>query len=380
MPASPDLGATAAALVLRVYTDAETTLLAMLADRLAKGLDGAGWEENKLTEIRALRADAQRAADRLNVTGLAAVRQAIADAYAAGVKAAMRELRALGMRLGVLPTPALPVSIGAAFGVGTNTAAVEALARAAVDAVAGTHTRITREVVDVYQRVTTVTAAQTVAGVLTRRQAAQKALDTYAQTGITGFTDKAGRNWNLASYAEMATRTMAGQAAVQGHVDTLAAHGHALVIASDAPQECARCRPWEGKVLAITVDGLGTHTATSPVTGQRVQVTVTATLAQATAAGFAHPNCRHSVSAYQVGVTKPITDTEDPEGDRARQRQRLLERRVRAAKRQAAVALDPAAAQIAGKRVRARQAALRAHIAEHDLRRLPYREQITRAI
>lgn len=380
MPASPHLGATAAGLVLRVYTDAETTLLTMLADRLAKGLDGAGWEQNKLTEIRALRADAQRAADRLNVTGLAAIRQAITDAYTAGVKAAMAELRALGMRLGVLPTPALPVSIGAAFGTGTSTAAVEALARAAVDAVAGTHTRITREVVDIYQRVTTITAAQTVAGVLTRRQAAQRALDTYAQHGITGFTDKAGRNWNLASYAEMATRTMAGQAAVQGHVDTLAAHGHALVIASDAPQECALCRPWEGKVLAIDAGGLGTHTATSPLTGQRVQVTVRSTLAEAVAAGFQHPNCRHSVSAYQLGITKPIHAVADPDGDRARQRQRYLERRVRAAKRQAAVALDPPATQAAGKRVRARQAALRAHLAAHDLKRLPYREQITRAI
>ena len=88
-------------------------------------------------------------------------------------------------------------------------------------------------------------------------------------------------------------------------------------------------------------------------------------------------NCRHSVSAYLPGVTRLKKATEDPDGYKAREKQRYLERRIRAAKEQAVGALTPEAKKDAGARVRAAQAALRAHLAAHPyLKRLPYREQI----
>jgi hypothetical protein len=367
VPVSPDLAASLAKDTLAVYVDAEEQLLALVAQRLAAGVDEPGWVDAKLAEVARLRRQAQQVVDRLTEQGGRAVADAVTVGYARGVASAGTDLTAV---------TSTPISI--AFGA-TNTAAVDALVAAAQQAVGGTHLQISRAVTDAYQQVVTQAAAQVLIGAQTRRQAAQQALDRFAARGVSGFTDRAGRKWDMASYAEMATRTASGQAAVQGHVDRLVAAGQSLGIVSDAPQECRLCRPWEGKVLALVPTAVGTHTGENLRGAGTVTVRVTHTLVQARAEGLFHPGCRHSMSLYTPGLTRPLTRTADPAGDAARQRQRLLERRIRAAKRQQAVALDEPARRAATAKVRARQAALRQHVADNDLQRLPYREQIRRA-
>ncbi|MFJ9647656.1 phage minor capsid protein [Streptomyces sp. NPDC101206] len=71
----------------------------------------------------------------------------------------------------------------------------------------------------------------------------------WADEEITSFRDRAGRRWQLTSYAEMAVRTATGHAATEARMRTLAEHGVDLVIVSDSPLECPLCRPWEGKVF-----------------------------------------------------------------------------------------------------------------------------------
>jgi hypothetical protein len=198
-----------------------------------------------------------------------------------------------------------------------------------------------------------------VGGIATRRQVTQRALQKFADAGITGFVDKAGRNWNLASYAEMATRSTITQAQVQGYVDRLQANGHDLVIVSDSPAECPLCRPWAGKVLSIS----GRDPAHS-------------SLDDARSTGLFHSNCTHHVGIYLPGITPDYKDTENPEGYVQKQRQRELERRVRKYKRRQAAAIDEDARRAAGKRVRQAQKTLREHVEKHDLKRLRYREQI----
>ncbi|MER5421660.1 phage minor capsid protein [Streptosporangium roseum] len=70
-------------------------------------------------------------------------------------------------------------------------------------------------------------------------------------------------------------------------------------------------------------------------------------------------------------------NTEDPEGDIARQKQRALERKIRQEKESTLGALTSEAKKAANQKVRAAQAALRDHLAAHPkLKRLPYRERI----
>jgi len=100
------------------------------------------------------------------------------------------------------------------------------------------------------------------------------------------------------------------------------------------------------------------------------------TLDEARAAGLFHCNCRHSISAYQEGITRPMHNTADPEGYVATQKLRYLERQTRAAKRIEAAAMDDPARKAAAARVRDYQAKIREHVATTTAKRQPTRERL----
>jgi hypothetical protein len=208
----------------------------------------------------------------------------------------------------------------------------------------------------------------------TRKDAAAELLAGYARRGITGFTDVAGRNWDLVSYAEMVSRTTLAQTVVDSYLEQINANGHDLVVCSDAPEECPLCRPFEGRILSI-----------SGPTGQRVvdgvRVAVFATVASAVAAGLHHPNCRHRLNLYQPGLTKPIRVTRDPEASKLREQQRAKERAIRADKR-AVLAAEAAGgkrspgAVAARAKLRARQAEFKSWREQHDRKNLSGRTSL----
>lgn len=365
MPASPDDGAELAAHVVETLSAAELALIDLIAARLRAGITGPGWEAAKLAEIWMLRRRLADATQRATPAVLAQVRLIVYEAYAHGEALARIDTTDAHVPLFQLP--------GHEFGV------VDRLAQQAAASVEAALIQTPELLVNVYEQAVRAGVADVLGGVMTRLQAAQSVLDALAERGVTGFRDRAGRNWALESYVEMAVRTGAGHAAVQGHVDALAASGIDLVIVSDAPRECPLCRPWERKILSIS-GRVGAVIEPSVVTGTPATVNVTASLEAARAAGLMHPNCRHSVSAYLPGATIKGVAERDPAGYEAGQRQRAIERAIRAWKRRQAVALDDAAARAASAKVREWQAVLRAHIDANDLRRLTRREQIGTAL
>jgi hypothetical protein len=141
---------------------------------------------------------------------------------------------------------------------------------------------------------------------------------------------------------------------------------------------CPLCRPWEGSILSLS--HVGPVNTTAADDGRPVSFTVAATVEQAIAAGFQHPNCRHTLTAYLPGVTQGHAPREWTDADQARydatQQLRSLERQVRAAKREQLGALDDLSRQRAARKVRAIQARIRAHVAAHDLVRRTRREQL----
>lgn len=222
-------------------------------------------------------------------------------------------------------------------------------------------------------------------GTDTRRQASQRALDQFAQRGITGFTDRAGRSWELGAYAEMAVRSVTARAAIEGHIDALTEVRIGLVIVSDAPLNCPLCEQWEGEVLTLGPEQ-GPHTVRVKHTIQPTQllartrtvaVHIAGSLTEARATGLFHPNCRHSLAAYLPGVTSRPPHHATPGTTYAdTQRQRAIERHIRAWKRRQAASIDEKAFRAAGAKVRQWQAAMREHVAAHDdLRRKSAREQ-----
>lgn len=323
MPVSPDYAANLAKEILAIYGEAEETLLIKIAARLARGIDQPGWADTKLLEIQALRAETEAVIEALQSGSADAVEKALKIGYNRGIALAGTDMVDSGAPQAVAFTR-------------VNERAVTALVDATTQQLDTTGLRIRRWSLDVFADVIQQSTSQVVVGVDSRREAARKAMMRFAKRGVTGFVDKAGRGWDLASYAEMSIRTSASQAMVQGHVDKLVENGYDLVMVSNAPEECKICRPWEGKVLSLTGNTKGKVSGANLRGSGTVTVTVDHTLKDAIAAGLFHPNCRHSTSLYQVGVTKPLVRTADLEGDKLRQRQRLLERNVRSSKQELA--------------------------------------------
>lgn len=331
----------------QLYADVEVSLLRYIAKRLARGLGDDDWAVKRLGEAGVVRSRARRIVSSLQRERDKEVVRMVVAAHAAGAESAARTT-------GIAATIATVDS--------------EAASRALVHALSGNLSqadlRILRSADDIYRRVIANVTARGLADEFTRRAAAQAALDMFTDTGITGFTDMAGRNWSLTSYAEMACRTAVNSAARQGVFDELRAEGRDLVIVSGSPACCEMCAPWEGEVLSI--DGM---TPGYP------------TLAEAEAEGLFHPNCSHTADPFIEGLTKRgTTQRGDPERYAARQEQRYLERGLRQWKMREAVAPDDAAAARAAAKVSEWESRLRQHITANDLKRLPYRERIGEAI
>lgn len=303
-PLTPRQALDLAKTVSDLYGDASARLLEVVARRLAKGLDQPGWATARLAEVLQLRTGAQKVVAAMQADSTGQVLAVVGDAYAGGR----------------IITPVTPGG-----GAAVHQRAVVAYASELNRTLAATHTRMLRSTEDVYRQVISETAGSGVVGADSRRAVAVRAMDRFAAQGVTGFTDTAGRRWQLESYTEMATRTTVGQTHLQGTLDRFEQAGRDLVVVSNSPEECPDCRPFEGKVLSAS----GLTRAPPDVPGSLWG----GSLSGARSKGLFHPACTHSLGAWVPGLTKPMTDTANPQGYEDRQRQRELERRVRESKR-----------------------------------------------
>ncbi|MFJ3834452.1 phage minor capsid protein [Streptomyces sp. NPDC090054] len=381
MAVSPAMAEDLARAVTMLYEDAELALIGLLRDALAQGIDSPRWAELKLRALGDLREAVETVAVALQDDANGAVAAALATAYGRGRQAAVAELGGLDIGRELHVREVLP-----------GAPAVDRLAASFADDTRPLYARITRAILDTFRGVTARAAGTQLLTGITRRQASQRALDEFAVRGVTGFVDRSGRSWELASYAEMAVRSVTARAAIDGHIDAMAEVGQGLVIVSDAPLECPLCAPWEGEVLALTgqpgprtvrvehtIQPTGLRAAFRPPT--TVAVHLAGSLPEARAKGLFHPNCRHSLSLYLPGVTTRPPHHATPGTTYAdTQRQRAIERHIRRWKRAQAAAMDDAARAKAAAKVRAWQKAAREHVAGHDdVIRQPAREQIGRA-
>ncbi|MGW1661051.1 phage minor capsid protein [Streptomyces microflavus] len=370
MPVSPSMAEDLAAAVGRLYEQAELTLIERVTRALAEGIDSPLWVELKLAALGNLRAGIEELIGILQADAAGAMHQAVAEAYDRGQQAAIVELGAVATGPALAAAAAVP-----------SAPAVDRLAAALVRETGPVYVRILRVAVDVYRSVIAEASAAPLLGAVTRREAAARALAKFSKKGVTGFVDRSGRAWNMTSYVEMATRSAVGRAAVEAHTDRLAAAGIDLVVVSDAPEECSRCERWEGKIL--TREGAGgartLEMEHATEDGRMVQVDIAGSLPEARAGGLLHPNCRHNVAIYLPGLTRRREPTPSRASYEQTQKQRYLERQVRAWKREAAGALDDDRKRAANAKVRAYQGRIRELVSETNLPRKRHREQLSAA-
>jgi hypothetical protein len=337
---SPDVAKEAIKVLYTTYRDAEELMLKKVTKRVNRGIKDEGWTERKFAEIQSLKRDVEKTLNRLNNITKKELTKMIETAYKDGIMSAEQDF----MLEAVLEDVTIPYRM-------------QRLILETLDKTEKAHIQILRTTTDVYRDIISEVSTGVVSGVETRREIAQEALNRFADKGITCFTDKIGRRWNMASYVEMATRTATGRAAIQGHVDRQVEMGRDLVIISDHGKECERCRPWEGKVLSLSGDD-PTHDS----------------LSKARDAGLFHANCRHTLTGYILGLTKPEPGKPDLEGYETTKKQRNNERQIRKWKRRVAVALSPQEKERAVKRVTAYQKEQRELLNGTNIRRKYERE------
>ncbi|WP_051393060.1 phage minor capsid protein [Glycomyces arizonensis] len=310
MPVSRTLAEGLAANLAALYRDAETRLAQNLARRIRTDITTSS--DNRLTALASLRRQSEAVLAELSGRHAVEAERALMTAYARGASAAVDEMARLSGERWVdwlARRSRVAAAITRLFGIARRremrlaeaVAALRAdlpgidsimvLARELTQRMSSTHLHVLRWQDDAYREVMGQPVFDVLAGTKTRLRAAQVAWEHLLSKGVAGFTDKRGRNWELASYVEMATRTAVAQAGIEGHLDRITQAGADLVIVSNAPEECKRCRPWEGQVLSI-----------SGPAGPRVEehaiedfnmltIDVKATVGEAIAAGLMHPNC-----------------------------------------------------------------------------------------
>jgi hypothetical protein len=154
---------------------------------------------------------------------------------------------------------------------------------------------IGRRVDDLFRSISLASVRGTIVGYDSWQKAAKKIRDSLAENGITGFTDKAGRAWDMSTYADMVSVTTTMEAHLEGTRNRLLENDQQLVMVSEHGGSCRRCAPWEGRVLALDDSYDGDY----PIDG---------TLDDARAEGLFHPRCRHAYGLY-------VPDLMDGSGD-----------------------------------------------------------------
>lgn len=339
--------------LLKIQIDAETKMLQKVANRVKRGITTTGWNEQKLQDVQLLRKEIEAILSNTDKLSKIYINKSLIKAYNS---AGQNVSKALSR-----PTTAM------------NDLVPLHLQRMILEthkAISGTSFQILRNIDDVYREVISETTTGVLIGTDTRMQVAQQALNNFAARGVTGFTDKAGRKWELASYVEMVIRTANSRAALQGHVDKSLELGQDLMLVSGHAATCPICAPWGNKVLSISG-----KTPNYP------------TLASAREAGLFHPNCKHTLSVWFEGISKEFDDENisslelntqeaDIEKYKAIQKQRYNERMIRKYKRLEAVALNPELATKAHNKVLEWQKIQREHVSQWELRRKYIREGI----
>ncbi len=258
----------------RFYEQAEREILDRLNRALLRG--------NKTEYLAAMKKNVENILQQLRAGSRTWCTEAIPRVYVQGATMADQMITDAGLEL----------KVGAGFGA-IHQQAAQVLAENTFESLDTVAQAIGRQTNDIYRELALENIRGAVVGHDTWQQAATRFREKLAERGVTGFTDRAGREWNMRSYSEMVARTTIMEAHNQGTVNRLAEQGHDLVVISQHPGACPLCIRWERKVLSISGKTPGYPT-----------------LAEAKTAGLFHPNCAHAMSLW-VDLDEEIRKLEE---------------------------------------------------------------------
>lgn len=318
MPINVDRFERMAGEVMKVYQDAEATMLKNISAKLYADPYTGRWAEKKYAEMRNVNKAMQSFVGKLHSDRTDLQEEIIRKAYSMSGQEFLKD--------------------GAQFAELAGIKSVTPNATKVVNIISDLSNRldvadrhILRAANDAYADIVGRTAALMATGTVTVRDAVKRELEDFSAHGIASFTDSAGRHWDMETYAEMATLTAIERATIEGYTDAMEEFGFDLAEISSHYGACPICEAWEGVIVSVSGE---THGYPS--------------LDDAYNAGVFHPRCLHDISTYYEGISRganrttprPVQDQPNF-GYAARAQQRSYERMERQWKRRMAVAETP---------------------------------------
>ena len=221
-------------------------------------------------------------------------------------------------------------------------------------------------------------SANLVEGTDTMRNAVRSAILNISAKGLTGFYDRAGREWTPEAYVNMVTRTTVHNTAIQSYKMRAQEYGANVFQVSEHPGARPLCYPWQGKFLSWD----NTSGTIRLGDGRTVSYAPLNSTSYGQPAGLFGINCQHFPQTIIPGVTIPtVKSVQNKEANDAlyalKQEQRRLERYIRYAKRDL-VMLGDTATKEDRQRVRDAQADMRDFVRRTGFRRQYQNEQIVK--
>lgn len=259
---------------------------------------------------------------------------------------------------------------------GTNMEKLKALNDELAFSLREANVAIMRVTADKYRNITEQTIRYYAGGMMNLEDAVFMGSAELRKRGIQAIPYKNGKRVNSASYVEMAVRTANQRAKFYGEGELRERTGHFLVVVSTHISTCEKCAPWQGKILIDdTFSGPVPDSIMAKYAGKY------ATVSKAIEAGLEHPNCRHALSTYYPGISEITAKKPDEELRseyyEAEVKQRALEREIRAARREQALAITKKQKDEAAADLKEAQDQLKDHLTKNpQLREIKWRENV----
>lgn len=376
------------------YREVEDTLIREVADRAYRDMRLAATDPNVvvaggltaaerrrqnriLAELAGRRAQAIREVNALAVAMVDQLRRS--GAAEDVVRTAMLQGEAAAVaQLGFASrTPAGLAGVGAPASGSYAAQAAASMTASLQSRLETVNARITRYPQDAFQRIVSMTSPGAIMGATTSLAQQQATVRRFLSEGITGFVDVSGRRWTIGAYSEMAGRTAVNRAFNDATQWRLQQSGVNLATIVGGFDSCSKCGPWIGKIVSLDGSPAGPRIMPHATEDRMVTVTVAGSIQDARNAGWNHPNCRCRTVALSPGLSVPQADFEyNADAERARERQREIERSIRKAKRDAATAPDDVSRKRSQAELRELQAEMRQFLGQTGRSRSNYREQL----
>ena len=189
------------------------------------------------------------------------------------------------------------------------------------------------------QEILNAETGKVLTGVSSRQEAVRRAIKRIADKGLTGFIDRAGRQWTPESYVNMNVRTTCGNVATQSVFARNEDYGNDLVWIPIKAGARPLCYPWQGKVVS-TSNRTGT---VKDLLGKDIEIIPLSSTSYGKPAGLWGINCGHTPpNVFSPGTSRirgeVPSEKENQKQYMQSQQQRAIERKIRYAKRDQMIA------------------------------------------